>query len=126
MMTPQGKIPKLSGTNIVKHDSFVFLMHEKLIALPKHYWVVYKVFLKFYDNISYSFALSSSTKKNYSELESIGASEAATKTYPYQKIETLDGINKFRANVKHKSNMFSINIKNTGISQLSIGSADDT
>ena len=85
-----------------------------------------KVFLKFYDNVNYMFSCPTSTKKSYNSLESIGAAEAIQKTYPYQKIETLDGINKFRANVKHKSNMFSININNTRIDQLDTGNAEST
>ena len=41
-----------------------------------------KVFLKFYDNVDYEFELPSTSKKNYSDLESIATSEAVN-GYPY-------------------------------------------
>lgn len=35
--------------------------------------------------------------------------------YPFQKIETLDSINRFRSNIRHKSPLYSIKIQNSGV-----------
>ena len=84
------------------------------------------VFLKFYDNIDYMFEMPTCVETDRNTLTEIQTTENTKKRYPYQKLETLDGINKFRANIKHKSNLFSINIDNTGIDSLSIDNLTET
>lgn len=63
------------------------------------------IYLKFYDNVSYS--KQSSVSNN--GVEDIDVARSGTVKYPYQKIEILEK-NMFTSKRKHKSNLFSIRI----------------
>lgn len=70
-----------------------------------------RLFLKFNDNIDYC----------GSDLLPVSGDivmTSTTKPYSFQKIETIDSINRFKGNVVHKSNMFSVKIKNTNLEAL--------
>ena len=76
-------------------------------------------YLKFYDNINYSIGLNHQEKTtNFDDIQSIGVSENSNKVYPFQKIETLDYINRFKNTSKHKSPLYSLKINKTGLSYI--------
>lgn len=76
-------------------------------------------FLKFIDNVTYTFDnIGTKESKDPDEVIQVPVKELSANTYPFQKIETLDSINRFRSNVRHKSTLFSIGLLNTGINQL--------
>lgn len=71
------------------------------------------LFLKYFDNLEYNF----NYLNNYSDgvVYNVKAVKKEN-NYTYQKIESIAGFNKFdNSSSKHKSNLFSINIKNTNI-----------
>lgn len=71
-----------------------------------------KVYLKYYDNAEYSAENATTT----SEI-SVDKMKKAESAYPYQKIETIDSINRFKSGTSHKSNMYSVTIKNDVLGQ---------
>ena len=77
-----------------------------------------KILLKFYDDVSYDIQLN-----NLSNAEALldDSSDESTKTYPYQKIESYDPTSfGYGSYNKHKSNLFSIKIHNSGLDDESI------
>lgn len=82
-------------------------------------------YLKYYDNVNYNTGLQLSTQvvtTNYDAIQPVIVAESNNdnyKKYPFQKIETLDYINRFRNANKHKSPLYSLKINKTGISYIS-------
>lgn len=69
------------------------------------------IYLKYYDNITYTGNPTTTTN-----ISSISPTSQSAINYPYQKIEMLGYINKFRQNSSHKSNMFSVQVNGLSLS----------
>jgi hypothetical protein len=75
-----------------------------------------RIYLKFIDNVDYS---TSEVDDNSAEIINKQMYDSSkTRNYPFQKVESLDSINRFKSATAHKSNMYSLKIKNTGIESL--------
>lgn len=75
-----------------------------------------KLYLKFIDNVNYdTYPVDSN---DIDEIKDIRTQERKTEGYPFQKIEVLDSINRFRSNIRHKSPLFSVTINNTGLGEI--------
>lgn len=75
-----------------------------------------KVLLKYYDNVDYRFDQCSSNSGGEVAAEK---SNMASKKYPYQKVEFFQP-NKMAPKTRHKSNLFSIKLYNTGLDDESV------
>lgn len=72
-----------------------------------------KLFMSFYDDLTYS---SNDTSDEFNK--SMTEGKLNEPLFSYQKLETIDSINRFRNNTIHKSNVYSIDIVNTGLEVL--------
>jgi len=71
-----------------------------------------KMYLKYYDNVEYTSLCSLYDENN---IISNYVMDGKQKKYSYQKIETVESINRFKSNIKHKSNLYSVALRNTGL-----------
>ena len=82
-----------------------------------------KLYLKYYDNRKYSFtetgSVDGSTVKKM-------ANEEPVDGFPFQKVEVLDEMSYMGGESKHKSNLFSVRIRNTGLGGRRIGMSEST
>lgn len=79
-----------------------------------------KIFLKYYDNVDYkAFVPTRVQNSNVDDVVDVATEENHISDYPFQKIETLDSINRFRSNIRHKSPLYSLRISNSGINEFS-------
>jgi gas vesicle protein len=72
------------------------------------------IYLKYYDGIDYDCTMEEEDGHHKKQCSMV---EKSTGQYGYQKIEFLQKI-KSSKKTKHKSNMFSVNIKNSGIENI--------
>lgn len=71
-----------------------------------------ELYFKYYDNVDYEFGQRRHDDNN--DIETIDVKRIQRK-YSYQKLETIRSINRFKSNIRHKSNVYSISIRNTGL-----------
>lgn len=71
------------------------------------------LYLKYYDNINYKGIFN-----NEEEQISAFNMKKIPQKYSFQKIESIATINRFRNNIKHKSNIYSIEIRDTGVNSV--------
>lgn len=75
------------------------------------------IYLKYYDNVQYKGSwVSNKTDPFDGTITTYNTNENKMNSKDkFQKIETITSVNRFRSSVKHKSNLFSIDISNTNI-----------
>lgn len=72
------------------------------------------LFLKYYDNVDYVGGIT-----NYeNDISTVYMEKDNSPKYNFQKIETITSINRFRNNIRHKSNLYSIEIRDSGLNNL--------
>lgn len=71
------------------------------------------LYLKYYDNQKYygQYLNEENNISNYSMTQE-------KEKYDFQKIETMTSINRFRNNIRHKSNLFSLELRDTGLNSV--------
>jgi len=77
-----------------------------------------KIFLKFFDNIDYTLFIERRTQGDVNQIQNASVAECKKDRYPFQKVETLDSINRFRSNIRHKSPLYSLKISNSGLNNI--------
>lgn len=78
-----------------------------------------RIYLKYYDNQNYS--LTTGKTKGTATEKTASASQDG---YPFQKVEVIDELDYLDSDAKHKSSIFSVRIRNTGLGDGDAGIQD--